>query len=127
MPIKILPESVTNKIAAGEVVENPASVVKELVENAIDASARSIQIRIQGAGKELIEVGDDGIGIPAEEVALAITRFAKVKSIPSKICQRHPLSRLSRKTGFHAAVLLLAHQTRSRGIGRKRMICEHGS
>lgn len=128
MPIKILPESVTNKIAAGEVVENPASVVKELVENAIDASARSIQIRIQGAGKELIEVGDDGIGIPAEEVALAITRFAT-----SKIDTIEDLQRI-RSLGFRgealasiAAVSLLRIQTRSKEESEgSELICEHG-
>jgi len=79
MPIHILPPEVASQIAAGEVVERPASVVKELVENALDAGARYIQIAIEGAGQRMIEIADDGSGIPAIELPLAIERHATSK------------------------------------------------
>ncbi len=81
--IKILPESLVNKIAAGEVVERPASVVKELVENAIDAKATDIKINITDAGRTLIQVIDDGIGMSQEDARLAFEHHAtsKIKSV----------------------------------------------
>jgi len=65
--IRVLPEGLTNKIAAGEVVERPASVVKELIENAIDAEARRISIEIQGSGCRSIGVVDDGFGMEEDD------------------------------------------------------------
>src|SRR5438094_5497530 len=77
--IRLLPEQVANQIAAGEVIERPASVVKELVENALDAQAGRITVEIQAGGRSLIRVVDDGLGMNRDDALLCLERHATSK------------------------------------------------
>ena len=99
MPIHVLPPDLAAKIAAGEVIERPVSVVKELLENAIDAGADDIQVEIAQGGRRLIRVGDNGCGIPAAEAELAFARHAT-----SKLNSADDLYRL-RTLGFRGEAL----------------------
>ena len=77
--IRLLPEGTVNRIAAGEVIERPAAATRELVENALDAGATRIAVAIAGGGIDRIEVADDGFGMTADELALAVLRHATSK------------------------------------------------
>ena len=115
MPIRILPPDVQQKIAAGEVVERPASVVKELMENALDAGAHTIRVEVEEAGRRLIRVTDDGAGLVADEVALACERFAT-----SKIQHDHDLTSVQ-TFGFRGEALpSIAAISRLRILSRPR-------
>src|SRR5262245_3335785 len=115
MRIHILPPELQQRIAAGEVVERPASVVKELIENALDAGAHSIRVEVQEGGRRLIKVTDDGAGMSAAEVPLAFERFAT-----SKIGSEHDLS-VVQTFGFRGEALpSIASVSRLRLVTRER-------
>jgi len=91
MPVRQLSEAVINRIAAGEVVERPASVVKELVENALDAGARRIDVLTDGGGRRLIRVTDDGDGMTRADLELAVERHATSKLDSDDLLSIHTL------------------------------------
>ncbi|MEO5772576.1 MAG: DNA mismatch repair endonuclease MutL [Sphingomicrobium sp.] len=126
MSIRRLPTELINRIAAGEVVERPASALKELIENALDAGVTSVAVRISAGGLDLIEVTDDGCGMAPEEMALALERHATSKL---------PEDAIDRVTSFGfrgealpsiASVARLTIESRPRGADGWRMEVDHG-
>src|SRR5918995_3895163 len=115
MAIRILPPDIQQKIAAGEVVERPASVVKELIENALDAAADTIRVEIQEGGRRLVKVIDNGVGISTSDIRLACERFAT-----SKIAGENDLYAV-RTFGFRGEALSsVASVSRLRVLTRER-------
>ena len=116
MTIHILSEQLISQIAAGEVVERPASVVKELLENSLDAGAKNIHILVNNGGHKLIRISDDGCGIPADEVKLAFARHAtsKLQSIDD-LMQMMTLGFRGEALSSIAAVSQVSVTTRARG------------
>jgi DNA mismatch repair protein MutL len=115
MAIRQLPPNLVNRIAAGEVVERPASVVKELIENAIDAGARRIDVAVAGAGLQLIRVADDGAGMDAADLALAVERHATSKLAGDDLTSILTLGFRGEALPSIGAVARLTIQSRARG------------
>jgi DNA mismatch repair protein MutL len=115
MPVRQLSETIINRIAAGEVVERPASVVKELVENALDAGASRIEILTDGGGRRLIHVSDDGEGMPRADLTLAVERHATSKLVGDDLLQIRTLGFRGEALPSIGAVARLAITTRHAG------------
>lgn len=125
--IRLLPDAVKSRIAAGEVIERPASIVKELVENALDAGATAIDVQIEGGGRELLRVRDNGCGMSAADLALAVQRHAT-----SKLVEADDLYRLE-TLGFRGEALpsigsvsVMTLVSRPRGEDEAHKLVLHG-
>lgn len=124
--IRILPEALVNQIAAGEVIERPASVVKELVENAIDAGAMRIAVAIEGAGKTLIRVSDDGRGMSRQDLRLSVIRHATSKLPEADLLAIHFLGFRGEALPSIGSVARLSITTRRRSDAQGHMIAVEG-
>ncbi|MET0630490.1 MAG: DNA mismatch repair endonuclease MutL, partial [Xanthobacteraceae bacterium] len=126
MPVRQLSEGIVNRIAAGEVVERPASVVKELVENALDAGATRIEVVTDGGGRRLIRVTDDGSGMPRDDLALAVERHATSKLADDDLLDIRTLGFRGEALPSIGAVARLAITTRHKSEPHAWMIAVDG-
>ena len=128
MPIRRLPPHLVDRIAAGEVVERPASAVKELVENAIDAGGRRIRVALADAGLGHILVEDDGVGLPKEEMPLALERHATSKLVGDDLLAIRFLGFRGEALAAIASVARLTMESRQRGEDHGwRVVADHGA
>ena len=126
MSIRRLPEHLVNRIAAGEVVERPASALKELVENAVDAGSTRIEVRLASGGIDLIEVVDDGCGMTAADMALALERHATSKLPDDAIDQVSTMGFRGEALPSIASVARLSLESRVRGSDGWRRVVDNG-
>src|SRR5436190_11011017 len=126
MSIRRLPPELINRIAAGEVVERPASALKELVENALDAGAQSVAIRLAAGGLELVEVTDDGSGMAPPEMHLALERHATSKLPDDAIEDVSSFGFRGEALPSIASVSRLALESRPPGADGWRITVDHG-
>ncbi|HYX47897.1 MAG TPA: DNA mismatch repair endonuclease MutL, partial [Sphingomicrobium sp.] len=127
MSIRRLPAELINRIAAGEVVERPASALKELVENSLDSGARQVGVRLSAGGLELIEVADDGCGMSADEMRLALERHATSKLPGDAIDQVTSFGFRGEALPSIASVSRLTLESRVRGADGWRIEIDHGA
>jgi DNA mismatch repair protein MutL len=127
MSIRRLPPELINRIAAGEVVERPASALKELVENALDAGASQVSVRLYAGGLELIEVGDDGCGMDREEMRLALERHATSKLPEDAIDRITSFGFRGEALPSIASVSRLTLDSRVQGADGWRIEIDHGA
>ena len=126
MSIRRLPPELINRIAAGEVVERPASALKELVENSLDAGARTVAVRLSAGGLELVEVADDGCGMTPDEMRLSLERHATSKMPDDAIDRVTSLGFRGEALPSVASVARLTLESRPRGSDGWRIAIDHG-
>lgn len=126
MSIRRLPPELINRIAAGEVVERPASALKELVENAIDAGAANVAVRLFAGGLELVEVGDDGCGMSMEDMRLALERHATSKLDADRIDRITSFGFRGEALPSIASVARFTMESRVAGGEGWRIVIDHG-
>src|SRR3982751_4791352 len=126
MSIRRLPPELVNRIAAGELVERPASALKELIENALDAGATQISVRLSAGGLELIEVADDGCGMTPDEMGLALERHATSKLPDDSIDRVTSFGFRGEALPSIASVSRLSLESRIRGADGWRLELDHG-